>query len=102
MVRERCMAKEAGLAELVGEADNETDLDAVIESVSFSVLPVSAALLNLLLELAELAAELLDLGETLVLGGRLLEEEMPEDSVFEVLLCEKETSDEVHEVSCES
>jgi len=91
------MVKGDGLFELVGEVDNELGLEETIESVSFSVLPASISFV-LSFELLELL-ELLDLGEMLMLAGRLLDDEMPEDSAVELLLWAKETIEEVHEVS---
>jgi hypothetical protein len=106
MVSDWFMVNGDGLAELVGEEDNELALEETIESVSFSVLPASISLLGFeLLEvllLVLLSLELFDLGEMLMLAGRLIEDEIPEDSTVELLLCAKETIEEVHEVSWES
>lgn len=87
---------------MVGEEDNEQALEETIDRVSFSVLPASISLLSFkLLELLLLllALELFDLGEMLVLAGRLLDDEIPDDSAVELLLCAKDTIEEVQEVS---
>lgn len=81
------------LGELVGEdAAEDTDLEEIIESVSFSLLCTISTFCKGL-------AELWDFGEALTLCGRLLDEEMPEDSAVELFV--NETIDEVHEASCD-